>query len=43
MSDPLTLDAPGNQATSTRLRVLTYKSVPGGILSDSLPVTEAVD
>lgn len=42
MSDPLTLDAPGNQATSTRLRVLTYKSVPGGILSDSLPVTEAV-
>lgn len=33
----------GNQAISPGLRVLTYKSVPGGILSDCLPVTEAVD
>lgn len=33
----------GNQATCLGLHVLTYKSVLGAILSEHLPVTEAVD
>lgn len=33
----------GNQASCLGLRVLTYKSVLGAILSEHLPVTEAVD